>query len=187
MITICVTGHRPDNENLGGYDIFSPRNKQIAKELLSKIENIIMENPKEKDFHLISGMALGIDTMFFMVGYKMKNTYKKLNITLEAAVPFKDQSIKWFDKLSIDRHNIMLKKSDKVTYVDRLEEYKLKGYQEDIYYAAKMQKRNKYMVDKSNYIIAVWDGTKKGGTYNCYKYALKQDINIVRVNPKEII
>ena len=189
MITITTTGHRPDNKNLGGYNIYSLKNLKIQNTMRKEIIKIIEANPTETDFHFISGMALGIDTMFYLTALKVKDTYKdrKLNITLEAAVPFKNQSIKWFRKDDIERYNQMLILSDKVTFVDTLEEYKIKGYQEDIYYPAKMQKRNEYMVDNADYIIAVWDGTKKSGTYNCCKYALKQDVNIVRVDPKEII
>jgi len=69
--------------------------------------------------------------------------------------------------------------------VDTLDKYKIKGYTEDRYYPAKMQKRNEYMVDNSNIVIAVWDGTK-GGTYNCVKYAEKLGKEVIIINPKEI-
>lgn len=78
-----------------------------------------------------------------------------------------------------------LNKADKTTEVDKLENYKIKGYQELIYYPAKMQKRNEYMVDNSDIVIAVWDGTK-GGTYNCVKYAQKLEKKIIQINPKLI-
>jgi uncharacterized phage-like protein YoqJ len=48
-----------------------------------------------------------------------------------------------------------------------------------------MQKRNEYMVDNSDIVIAVWDGSK-GGTYNCVKYAEKLGKKIIVINPKEI-
>ena len=35
----------------------------------------------------------------------------------------------------------------------------------------KMQRRNEYIVNHCDQLVALWDGTKKGGTYNCLKYA----------------
>jgi len=48
-----------------------------------------------------------------------------------------------------------------------------------------MQKRNEWMVDHSDYVIAVWDGSK-GGTGNCVKYAIKQEKEILQLNPKTL-
>ena len=45
-----------------------------------------------------------------------------------------------------------------------------------------MQLRNIWMVDRSQYIIGVWDGTE-GGTANCIEYAKKKDINILIIKP----
>lgn len=44
------------------------------------------------------------------------------------------------------------------------------------------QKRNEWMVDHAEMLIAVWDGTS-GGTANCVKYARKNGIDIWRINP----
>ncbi len=41
-----------------------------------------------------------------------------------------------------------------------------------------MQKRNEYMVDKSNLVLAIWNGDKSGGTWNTIKYAMKKGKNI---------
>lgn len=45
-----------------------------------------------------------------------------------------------------------------------------------------MQKRNEYMVDLADKVIAVWDGSKSG-TANCVKYAEKTGKGIIRINP----
>lgn len=39
------------------------------------------------------------------------------------------------------------------------------------YYQGCMQKRNRYMVDKSDLVIAVWNGKESGGTWNTIQYA----------------
>lgn len=45
-----------------------------------------------------------------------------------------------------------------------------------------MQKRNEYMVDLADRVIAVWDGSK-GGTATCVKYAEKVGKEIIRIEP----
>lgn len=45
-----------------------------------------------------------------------------------------------------------------------------------------MQKRNEYMVNLSDKIIAVWNGSKSG-TQNCIKYATKLGKEIIRIEP----
>jgi uncharacterized phage-like protein YoqJ len=42
------------------------------------------------------------------------------------------------------------------------------------YAAHKMHVRNKWMVNKCNKVLALWDGSK-GGTGNCVSYALSVD------------
>ena len=75
--------------------------------------------------------------------------------------------------------------ADAVVFVDMLPEYEIVGYKEGEYYPAKMEKRNEYMVDHSDIVIAVWDGSKSG-TENCIKYAQKLNKRIIRINPNNL-
>lgn len=43
-------------------------------------------------------------------------------------------------------------------------------------------KRNKWMVDNADLLVAVWDGTA-GGTKNCGDYAMKRNVPIIRYHP----
>ena len=43
-----------------------------------------------------------------------------------------------------------------------------------------MMKRNKYMVDKSDIVVAVWNGSK-GGTANTVKYAKQSGKTIKQI------
>lgn len=45
------------------------------------------------------------------------------------------------------------------------------------------QKRNEWMVDHGDMVIAVWDGVKKGGTWNCVNYATKKEKTIIGIEP----
>ena len=53
---------------------------------------------------------------------------------------------------------------------------------EEFYKPWLMQKRNEYMVDLADKVIAVWDGSKSG-TGNCVKYAEKCGKEIIRIKP----
>lgn len=154
---IAVTGHRPNK--LWGYDYWTPKYIELGKQL----RQILIENQAS---HIISGMALGVDTVFAMVGLK-------LGIPLECAIPCQGQDSQWI-KESKDLYNKILEQCDKVTFVS-----------DQPYHPSLMQKRNEYMVDNCDLLIAVWDGTS-GGTYNCVRYAQSKNKKIIFINPKEI-
>ena len=159
--TIAITGHRP--HKLWGYDYHIPEYYNLGKQLRS----IILDRNAT---HIISGVALGVDTIFALVGLKLKQSGHDLQI--ECAVPCINQSSRWY-KDSVDLYNSILKQSDKVTYVSN------KPYSPQC-----MQDRNKYMVDNCDLLIAVWNGTS-GGTANCIKYAKSQHKPIVYINPNK--
>ena len=48
------------------------------------------------------------------------------------------------------------------------------------YFRACYQKRNEFMVDHSNLVIAVWNG-KKSGTKNTIDYANRHGIKVINV------
>ncbi len=45
-----------------------------------------------------------------------------------------------------------------------------------------MQKRNEWMVDNCDMLVAVWDGTD-GGTYNCIDYAKRMKKPRILIDP----
>lgn len=49
-----------------------------------------------------------------------------------------------------------------------------------------MQKRNEYMVNNSDYIIAVWNG-KPNSTGKTVKYAQSKGTKIIRIDPVTLI
>jgi uncharacterized phage-like protein YoqJ len=44
------------------------------------------------------------------------------------------------------------------------------------------QKRNEFMVDNADTVLAIWDGSS-GGTANCVQYAIKKDKRVLHYNP----
>lgn len=49
----------------------------------------------------------------------------------------------------------------------------------------KMHARNQFIVDSSDVMIAVYDGRKKGGTYQTLKYARKVGVPIYWISPSD--
>lgn len=182
MKAICFTGHRPSK--LGGYDWNTEKNQKIMIRLCDIVEEILSKCDAGDEVKFIGGGALGTDQMGIHVVNRLKEYFPQWSY-IEVAVPFKDQPIKWFNSSDVKRYNEQLNYADKVTYVDKIDKYKIKGYEEDRYYPAKMQKRNEYMIDNSDIVIAVWDGSK-GGTCNCVQYAKKLGKEIIYINPKEL-
>ena len=159
--TCCFTGHRPNK--LKGYD---PKDN---KELLWEIFKVVEDHIDNKGvINFISGMALGVD----MWAAKMILRAKKFNpeIRLICDIPCKNHSSKWNAQSQKEWQSI-IDKADEVVYVSE-EEYK----------PYLMQKRNEWMCNMSDYIIAVWDGSN-GGTGNCVKYAQKINKQITIVKP----
>lgn len=160
--TICFTGHRP--EGLFGYDMAKPEYKILFEKLFLLCRNAITHNSTRV---FISGMAQGVDAIAFDVATFLKSHYPR--ITVIAAVPFLDQPKMWPDEAT-RRYHDRLVQADQIVYVDRNPIYMIRGLQPDSYTPIKMEKRNEYMVDRSDGVIAVWNGETKGGTYNCIKY-----------------
>lgn len=71
---------------------------------------------------------------------------------------------------------------DIVRYREILMEAKTVKVVADHYEADVMQKRNEYMVDHSDIVLAVWNG-KKSGTKNCIKYAEKMGKKVEYIEP----
>ena len=159
---IAVTGHRPNK--LWGYDLKHPKYKELS--------DLIKQFLKEHNAtHCISGMALGVDMVFAISVLKLKR--KGLDISLECAIPCANQPCKW-NKQDQDLYYKILNRADIVTQVSN-ESYK----------PWLMQKRNEYMVDKCDVLLAIWDGSD-GGTGNCVKYARKVGKSIHIIDPKSI-
>jgi len=162
IICCCGTGHRP-NKLYQGYNGESFILKAIEQ---SKCLDNIQYG--------ISGMALGFDTALAIM-------FTKYNIPWIAAVPFKGQESIW-PISSRKKYIDLLSKAVKVVYVDELNNH------QDKTIPVKMMERNEWMVDNSNMVIALWNGTS-GGTKNCITYAnkqVKQIINIWDVYSQEI-
>lgn len=165
--TCCFTGHRPDK--LYGYDMNSEGNLKLRKSIRNAIVHHI-ENFGVDTF--ISGMALGVDMWAALEVIRLREKYP--HIKLVAAIPCIRQWSKWNPKDTLLWRQIT-QKCDFVHMVTNAP-----------YTPSCMQIRNIWMVDHSKYIIAVYDGSESGGTFNCLKYARKQYVHIYILDPREV-
>ena len=161
----CFTGHRPQKLPFGANEN-DPRCLRLKNRLRHEIERQIMKNSVA---HFITGMAIGTDMYAAELVLELKKQYPQ--ITLEAAIPCRSQACKWSEPLRI-RYRDILSLCDKQTLL------------QDAYTADCMQNRNRYMVDCSDIIIAVWDG-KPSGTGKTVRYAEECGKNIIILNPRE--
>lgn len=141
---ICGTGHRPNK--LGGYG-------EAAHEKLVRVALAYLGSHRPNV--VISGMALGWDTALAEAAVQLK-------IPLRAYIPFVGQESKW-PPISQQKYHIILMQAQEIIDVC-----------EPGYAVWKMQKRNEAMVNDSQLVLALWDGSA-GGTANCIAYAQRVD------------
>ena len=162
MKTVCFTGRRPQKLPWG-YNETDERCIKLKQTLTEKIEKAINDGAS----HFISGMALGVDMWAAEIVIEKKK--RGYDITLEAALPHREQSAKWSGQHKT-RYNNILKECDKITVIS------------EKYTFSCMMQRNCYMVDKSDRVIAVLDDLS-GGTGKTVLYARskKLDIDIIKI------
>lgn len=159
----CFTGHRPKNLPWG-YDEFGIRYALFRRKMKKAIEKSIADGFT----NFISGMALGVDMIAAELVIELKSKYP--NITLECAIPCIEQCSKWPDA-SIMRYQNICNLADKVTTVSNT-----------LYFNGCMAKRNKYMIDNSSRLIAVYNGSS-GGTQQTIKMAEIAKLSIIIIKP----
>ena len=159
----AFTGHRPQSLPFG-FNESDGRCIALKQALRAEIIRLIEQ---EGVTHFISGMALGVDMYAAEIVLELKKTYP--GITLESAIPCETQAAKWNAAMR-ERYYGIAAQCDKETLLQT-------HYTPDC-----MDKRNRYMVDHADYIIAVWDG-KPSGTGKTVMYAQSKGKVIIKVYP----
>ncbi len=160
--TCCFTGHRP-NKLPWKYNESDPRCVSLKKKLYDVAYSLYQSGYR----HFICGMAQGCDMYFCEIMMQLRGEHS--DITIEAAIPCETQSAHWPEEQRL-RYFKLISECDKETLL------------QTAYTPSCMQKRNKYMVDNSSAIIAVFDGSL-GGTMQTLAYALRSNIDIIELQP----
>ena len=156
--TCCFTGHRP-TKLPWGYNENNERCVLLKEKLYDITEAVYLSGVR----HFICGMAMGCDLYFCEILTVLRKKYT--DIIIEAAIPCETQASGW-RKSERERYEKLVAECDVKTMVSRVRTYDC------------MMKRNKYMVDNSSVLIAVFDGTM-GGTMNTVIYAKQQGLEII--------
>jgi uncharacterized phage-like protein YoqJ len=123
--------------------------------------NILYDTVKELAFDgydlFLSGMSEGADIDFAYTVLFLRDI-EELSIKLESVFPYPYKSRKIITEYSQDVETILVGCNYKTVISER-------------YFKGCMQKRNRYMVDKSDLVLAIWNGKEEGGTWNTIKYA----------------
>ena len=151
--TCCFTGHRPAGMPWGSNEMDS-RCLELKYQLAKRLEKAYEAGYR----HFICGMAQGADLYFAEAVLAMKEHHPE--ISLEAAVPCRDQAKSW-DRAQQERREHILSLCDKATVL------------QESYSPGCMQRRNKYMVDSSSRVISAFSGST-GGTMSTLLYATRQ-------------
>lgn len=169
-VTCCFTGHRPMKLPFG-LDESHPKCNQLKTILKAEIERVITEHHV---CQFITGMALGVDQICAEIVLDLKKKYPQ--VVLECAIPYEEQAAQWSPEQR-ERYFTIVEKCDKETMLQT-------RYTKDC-----MQKRNRYMVDHSKYVLAVWDGSFRSGSGQTVRYAQKTGrmITVIRPDTLEII
>ncbi|MCH5157800.1 MAG: DUF1273 family protein [Clostridiales bacterium] len=143
MKICCASGNRP-HKFPWEYGEEKEHEKCLA-DLARQIEELI----RYGHTYFISGGALDVDQDFAETVLRAKKI--RTNIKLKIAVSCKKQDERWSES-DKSRYITIIDKADKVTFLS------------EHYTRYCMQKRNEYMVDKSNLNLVYWNGEEKGST-----------------------
>ena len=149
----CFTGHRPEKLSLS------------EAEVKSLLENAI-DTAIENDFTtFITGMAPGVDIWAAEIVLEKRKHNMALHLICAVPHPGFENKRGEYEK---ERYMHIIQNADYTTTIS------------DHYFRACYQRRNEFMVDRSNLVIAVWNGTPSG-TKNTIDYAERKGVKVVNV------
>lgn len=155
-ITLAITGHRDMVET-----------EDLKNEIYAYLEDIIVQNPKS-EIILLSPLADGADRFVAEIFLELQQKYKDLSLVVP--MPFSQERYMLdFDEASKVEFLELLKRADGSFQVPSMGD---KPYQE----------LGKYLVNVSDTILALWDGTfngKAGGTGDVVEYARRMSCDVV--------
>ena len=154
--TCCVTGHR---------DFPMRQTEYVKVSLRREIEKAIADGYT----HFMSGFAEGVDQYFAEIVMEKKQDDPALQLI--AVIPYR----KRLENLKKrERTKILLEGCAEVKVIQ--EEYLPSVYSH----------RNRYMVENSDRVIAVYDGREKGGTVSTIRFThkMKKELREIPVGPQ---
>ncbi len=161
--TCCFTGHRPDKLPWGT-DEGDPR----CLAMKAALERAAEEAYGAGCRHFMCGMARGCDLYFAQAVLALRARCP--DVTLEGVRPCESQADGWPAR-------------ERALYREILDRCDFETLIQHRYDRFCMMRRNRYMVDRSGRIIAVYNGVPGGGTAWTLRYALGKNLpaHIIRL------
>ncbi len=159
MRACCFTGHRPEKCSFS-YDAGSAEYVMLADELERALVCAL-----DRGFDTFySGGAKGFD---LLAAEKLLSFRGKYEFRLIVAVPFRSQAAGFSDEWK-KRYDKVLSAANEIVYLS------------SEYYRGCYEDRNRYMVDRSELVIAHYDGSA-GGSRNTVNYAKRKGIEVINL------
>ncbi len=158
--TCCFTGHRPSGFVWDYEDKDYALHKDYLLRLEYFIEHAIIHNQTQR---FICGSALGADADCAETIIRLRKKYPYIKLQIAEAY---------------EKYGENYAPKNKARYLA------IMAHADSVYNACKQftpwctARRNQYMVDNADMLIAIWNGEEKGGTFNTVKYALKKGLPI---------
>lgn len=165
--TCCFTGHRPQKFTFG-LDEESEDCILLKLKLLAQIQ----EMRKKGVTTFLTGMAMGVDIWAAELILELKAGLPQEDIRLIAVIPHEGQANKW----SVDYRN---------RYFNILSHVEDTVLISSDYTKSCIFERNRYMVDHSAHMIAVYKG-QPGRTQRVVDYAIRKGLGIAIINPDDM-
>ena len=159
----AFTGHRPhkfpwkNNEK-------DERCVRLKANLTEQITNLTALGITD----FLSGMAEGTDLWAAQAVLDLRE--KNPALKLHCILPHKGQADKW-SSTAREQYFSILEQADSIVYVNR------------DYHKNCMLERNRFLVDHSAFLLAVYNGEYRGGTAATVRYAQKMGREIIILNP----
>ena len=168
MGVACFTGHRKIFNSY--YNHLNPTAEwSRLRNHLAALLYAFAVRPEDPVDRFISGMAIGVDQLAAECVRTVMQT--QANVRLIAAIPFPSQPNNWPAQTQAFYHELLASAINRFTLSD------------DPYAPHKMHVRDRWMVDSSDFVIAIWDGRKSGGTFYTISYALDTNTPVYWINP----
>lgn len=159
--TCCFSGHRAAKLPWGSNEL-DPRCLSLKRELDKTLKALYSSGTR----HFICGMALGSDMYFAEAVIALRAAHP--DVTLEAAIPCPEQAERW-ESGQRERYEHLVDACDVRTIISQ-------HYTPDC-----MDRRNRYMIENSSVLVAVFGGGT-GGTFNTIRHALREGLRIVELD-----
>lgn len=165
---VLLLGHRPSRFKFKYSEDYA-----LCKKIKANMLEVFRKLHDEKEVRrFYVGGALGVDMWAAEQILRLKEQPGYEDIELVVALPFVGHDAKW-DQRSKRRMEFILQHCSRKEIIgneDCRESY---------------IKRNCYMVDQANYLVAVYDDVRnlRSGTMQCVRYARENDVPVVLIHP----